>query len=96
LAYIDSKYVEQSVNRWATGWTTGVSILAGAGNFSLFHSIQPGSRNHMASYTKDTGAVSPGLKQSGLEAKHSPSPSAEVKCGGAIPPLPDMSLWHSA
>jgi hypothetical protein len=30
------------------------------------------------------------------EADHSPPSSAEVKNGGARPPLPHMSSWHSA
>jgi hypothetical protein len=32
----------------------------------------------------------------GRVADHSPPSSAEVKNGGAIPPLPHMSSWHSA
>jgi hypothetical protein len=42
------------------------------------------------------GALSPGVKRQGREADHSPLPSAEVKKGGAIPPLPHMSSRHSA
>jgi hypothetical protein len=34
------------------------------------------------------GALSPGVKQQGHEADHSPPSNAEVKNGGAIPPLP--------
>jgi hypothetical protein len=41
-------------------------------------------------------ALSPGVKRLGLEADHSPSSNVEVKNGGAIPPLPHMSLWHGA
>jgi hypothetical protein len=41
-------------------------------------------------------AISPGLKKPGCEADHSPPSSAEVKNGGAIPPLPCMTSWHSA
>jgi hypothetical protein len=37
-----------------------------------------------------------GVKWLGHEADHSPPCSAEVKNDGAIPPLPDMSSWHSA
>jgi hypothetical protein len=33
----------------------------------------------------------PGEKQSGREADHSPPSSAEVKNGGAIPPVPHMT-----
>jgi hypothetical protein len=39
---------------------------------------------------------SPGVKQQGRQADKSPLSSAEVKNGGAIPPLPYMSSWHSA
>jgi hypothetical protein len=35
-----------------------------------------------------TVALSPEVKRSGREADHSPPPSAEVKNGEAIPPLP--------
>jgi hypothetical protein len=38
----------------------------------------------------------PGGKRPGREADHSSPSSAEVKNGGAIPPLPHMSSWHSA
>jgi hypothetical protein len=40
------------------------------------------------------GAIS-GNNQLGLEADHSHPSSAEGKNGGAIPPLPLMSLCHS-
>jgi hypothetical protein len=42
------------------------------------------------------GSLSLGVKQPGSEADHSPPSSAEDKNGGDIPPLPHMSLWHSA
>jgi hypothetical protein len=42
------------------------------------------------------GALSLGVKQQGHDAGHSPPSSVEVKKGGAIPPLPHMSSWHSA
>jgi hypothetical protein len=42
------------------------------------------------------GALSPGVKRLRREADHSPPSSAEVKNGGAIPPLPYMSLWCGA
>jgi hypothetical protein len=32
----------------------------------------------------------------GRESDHSLSSSTEVKNGGAVPPLPHMSSWHSA
>jgi hypothetical protein len=36
------------------------------------------------------------IKQQWHEADHSQSSGAEVKNGGAIPPLPEMSSWCSA
>jgi hypothetical protein len=42
------------------------------------------------------GALSLWVKRQGRESDHSPPSSAEVKKGGAIPPLPHMSSWHSA
>jgi hypothetical protein len=42
------------------------------------------------------GAVSLGVEQLECEAGHSPPSTAEVKNGGAIPPLLHMPLWHSA
>jgi hypothetical protein len=41
-------------------------------------------------------AFSLGIKRQGREADHSPSTTAEVKKGGATPPLPHMSSWQSA
>jgi hypothetical protein len=40
------------------------------------------------------GALSPRGKRQEREADH--SSSAEVKRGGAIPPLPHISSWYSA
>jgi hypothetical protein len=42
------------------------------------------------------GALYPEVKRQGREADHLPPSSAEVKNGGAIPPLLHMSSWHSA
>jgi hypothetical protein len=41
------------------------------------------------------GAIFPGVERPGDETDHSPPTSAKVKNGGAIPPLPYTSLWHS-
>jgi hypothetical protein len=41
-------------------------------------------------------AISPGLRWPGHEADHSHPSSPEVKNDGAVPPLPLMSLCHSA
>jgi hypothetical protein len=42
------------------------------------------------------GVLSPGVKRQEREAEHSPPSNAEIKNGGAIPPLPRMSSRHSA
>jgi hypothetical protein len=40
------------------------------------------------------GALSLVVKRPGRDADHSPPSSAEVKSGGAMPPLPHASSWH--
>jgi hypothetical protein len=60
---------------------------------SLFHGIQTSSGAHPASYPMGTGGSFPGVKWQGHEADHSLPSSAEVKNGGAIPPL---LVVHSA
>jgi hypothetical protein len=42
------------------------------------------------------GALSTGIKWQEREADHSPAPSADVKNGGAIPPLPHTTSWIGA
>jgi hypothetical protein len=42
------------------------------------------------------GALSPRVMRPGRETDPSPPSSAEVKNGAIVPPLPDMSSWHSA
>jgi hypothetical protein len=37
-----------------------------------------------------------GIERQGIEADHSPPSSAELKNGGAIPPLPHTSPWRNA
>jgi hypothetical protein len=76
----------------ATGWTAGVRFPAGARDFSILHS----SGAHPASYAMGTGDDFPWVKRPGREADHSPPSSAEVKNGGAIPPLSHMPSWHRA
>jgi hypothetical protein len=49
-----------------------IPFPAGAGNFSLYHSVQNGSGAHLASYPT-------GTRGSFLEANHSPPSIAEVK-----------------
>jgi hypothetical protein len=74
------------------GWTAVVVFQAGARDVSLFQSVWTVSGAHPASHLIDTrGPFSGGMKLPGLEADHSPPSSAEVKNGGAIPPLHYMS-----
>jgi hypothetical protein len=54
-------------------------VPAGAGNFSLHHSVQTASGAHPASYPMGTRCSFPGVKWPGREADHSPPSSAEVK-----------------
>jgi hypothetical protein len=42
------------------------------------------------------GTPSPAIKRPGHDADHSPASNAEVKNGGAIPPLPHTSSWRDA
>jgi hypothetical protein len=42
------------------------------------------------------GALSTGVKRQRREADHSPPFNGEVKEGGVIAPLSNMSSWHSA
>jgi hypothetical protein len=56
------------------------------------------SRQNLGSTQPLMGAMdfSPGVKQQGRDVDHSSPSCAEVKKGGAISPLPNISLWHSA
>jgi hypothetical protein len=65
-------------------------------DFSLLHSIQTDSGAQPASSPMGTGGCFPGGKAAGREADHSPPFSAEVKNGGAIPPLPHVFSWRGA
>jgi hypothetical protein len=42
------------------------------------------------------GAISLAIKHPGREADYSHPSSGKIENGGAIPPLPHMSSWHSA
>jgi hypothetical protein len=70
------------------GWTAGVRYPAEAGDFSL-GPTQP--RIQLV-----PGAVFPKVNRPGRDPDHSPVSSAEVKNGGAIPPLSHTSSWRGA
>jgi hypothetical protein len=74
----------------------GVRFPTEVRDSSLLHRVQGGSEAHPASYSMDTTDPFPRVKQLELEADHTPPPSAQVKSGGAIPPLPHISSWRSA
>jgi hypothetical protein len=69
-----------------------VRFPAGAGNFSLHHSVQNGSGAHPASYPMGTSALSLGVKRAGREADHSPPSSAEVKNAWSYTSTPPIRL----
>jgi hypothetical protein len=76
------------------GWMVGVRFLVGARDFSLVRSVQTDSGAHPVSYPMGTGGCfhgGGGVTLLGREADSSGPPSAEVKSGGAIPPLPPTS-----
>jgi hypothetical protein len=63
---------------------------------TLLHGVQTDSEAHPAPYPMGTGGSFPGVQRPGREASHSPPSSAEVKKGGDIPPLPNISSWDIA
>jgi hypothetical protein len=60
----------------------------------IFLRVHIGSVANPASYPVGTGSDFLGINRPGREANHSSPPSAVVKNGGAIPPLPLTILWH--
>jgi hypothetical protein len=72
-------------------------ILGGAGTFSFPPTAsRPALQPIHPSIQWVEGALSPGIKQPGHEADHSPPPSAKVRMHRAIPPLLHTSSWHGA
>jgi hypothetical protein len=69
---------------------------AGVGGFLYSTEFRPAPGPTQPPIQRAPGAISPGVTRSGREADHSPPSSAEVKNGGAIPRLPQMSSWHIA
>jgi hypothetical protein len=78
-------------------WLDGQGSIPSKGKIvSLLHNIQAGSGAQPASYPMGTGGDFLGTKLLGLQADPFLPSSAEIKNGGAIPPLTRMSSWHSA
>jgi hypothetical protein len=84
--------IAQSVWRLTTGWTSSSPV--GGKNFH-FTMSRPALGPIQPPVQWVPGVLSWG-KASGLEPGHSPPSSAEFKSGGAIPPLPHTTSWHSA
>jgi hypothetical protein len=79
--------ITQSVQRRAVSLMTGFRFPVETTDFPFL----PGVWGRPNLLHMDTGEFSPGIKQLGLEANHSPPHSAEVKIVEAIPPLPHTS-----
>jgi hypothetical protein len=62
------------------------------GRGSSLHNGHTGPGVHPVSSHCVPGTLYPGVKRPAREADHSPPSSAEVKNGGAIPPLPHVFL----
>jgi hypothetical protein len=68
-------------------------FLAGARDFSLYHSVQTSSGVHRLPIQWVWGTLSLGLKRPGCEADYFSSSGAEVKNGEGKPLLSHMSSW---
>jgi hypothetical protein len=73
-----------------------VSILGSGKRFFSIPQRPDWLLAQLVSYRMGTGGSFPGGKAAGREADHSPPSSAEVRYGGAIPPLSHTSSWRSA
>jgi hypothetical protein len=82
----------------ATGYElNGRGSIPGLGKIFLFSTgFRPaiGPTQTHSQWVRE--AISLGIKWPGREADHLPPSSAAVNNGGAIPPLPPMSLWRNA
>jgi hypothetical protein len=79
----------------ATGWTARVRF-PGVQHFLFSTASRPALGPIQPSVQWLPRDLSPEVKRLVREADHAPPSSAEVKNGGAIPPLPHTSSWHSA
>jgi hypothetical protein len=84
------KRIRRSSVGIATAWMVGVRFPAGIRDF-FFTACRPA-----LGPTQPPIQWVPGVKRPGREADHSPPSSAEVKNGGAMPPLPYTSSWRGA
>jgi hypothetical protein len=71
-----------------TDCTAGVRFPVETRDFSVFHTVQTGSRAHLFSYPMGTRGSFSGIKRPRHKADHAPPYSAEVNNSGAITPHP--------
>jgi hypothetical protein len=90
LARTSSNLLDKWLKR--TGQARIRSLSPGRGIFSRLHVIQIGPGAHPASYPIGTWGSPNGVKGPGSEADQSSLSSAEVKNGGAKPPLPHVFM----
>jgi hypothetical protein len=103
------KFMFEAVSDYHISWDSSVGIPTGVGWMTVksgFNSRQgQGIFFYLTSgrvwsppslLQNGRSSVSPGVSRQGREADHSTPSNAEVKNGGAIPPFPNMSLWHGA
>jgi hypothetical protein len=79
-----------------TSWTAEFQFLVGESIYLSSTASRPALRPTQPPIQWTPESLSPGVKRLGHEADHSPSFSAEVKNGGAIPTRPRTSSWHDA
>jgi hypothetical protein len=80
----------------ATGWTAGLRIPAGVKISSAAQRPNLLWGPPSLLFNGYRRLFPRGINRPGREADHLPPSCAEVKNGGAIPPLPHISSWHSA
>jgi hypothetical protein len=79
-------------------WMDDTGSIPGKGKrfFSIPYSLDRGMVSALASFRMGTGGFHPRLKPPGRQDDHSPASSAEIKNGGAIPPIPHTFSWRGA
>jgi hypothetical protein len=98
LAYVTTRRNHNSSVGTATGYgLNGRDFIPGRDKSFLFSvAFIPVLGPTQPSILGVPGALSPGIERQGREAHHSPPSKTKVKKGGAIPPFPHTSSWHSA
>jgi hypothetical protein len=79
--------------RLQAGWPRSRDSTPERGYEILFHIVQIGSEAPPPALQWVPGVVFSGVMLQGREADHRPPSIAEVRNGGAIPPLPHTSSW---